>query len=128
MDIKFGPGGITMNDQVMNLVKGWFVIYKDKTIVTENDTVWRDVKRGEILILGIKWKDKFWTISGKTAYLQFKRGSVPISPSGVCTEDDIRCEERCIGYYEGNKKIIFKVNEHTGQMKPEVRDPENGTS
>lgn len=128
MDIKFGPAGITMNDQVMNLAKGWFIIYKDKTMVTENDTNWTDVDKGRILILGLKWFDKFWTINGKTAYVQFKRGSVPISPSGVCTEADIRCEERCIGYYEGNKKIIFRVNDRTGHMTPEVRVPENGRS
>ena len=128
MDISFGPHGISMNDQVMNLTKGWFVIYKDKTMVTENDTAWKDVNKLEIYILGLKWFDKFWTISGKTSYIQFKRGSVPFSPSGVCSEADIRCEERCIGYYEGSNKIIFRVNDRTGEMSPGVRGPSNGSS
>jgi len=124
MTIKFGPDGITMDDKMMNLSKGWFILYNDGTMVTEDDTDWYDVDRSKILALGLKWYDRFWTINGRTAYLQFKRGSVVFSPDG--SGSDIQCEERCIGYYEGENKVIFRVNERTGQMTPGVQVPNNG--
>lgn len=116
-----GPAGVTMDDNLMNLSRGWFVVYKNGSVVTEDNTEWGAVRKGDIKVLGLKWFDKYWTISGKTAYLQFKRGSVSISPSGVSS--DIACEERCIGYYEGSLKVIYKVNERTGRMTQEVREP-----
>lgn len=122
MDITIGPKGITMNDQVMNLSRGWFVIYKDKTMVTENECEWSEVNKSNILILGLKWFDRFWTLTGKTSYLQFKRGSAPWAP-GISGKVPITCEERCIGYYEGANKVIFRVDERTGRMTTEVREP-----
>jgi len=35
---------------------------------------------------------------------------------------DFVIEARYIGYYEGNKKIFYKVDEFTGQMKSEVKE------
>jgi len=122
MNLTIGPTGITMNDQVMNLVKGWFVVYKDKTMVTENECDWSNVKKNNILILGLKWYDRFWTLSGQTSYIQFKRGSAPWAP-GISGEVPITCEERCIGYYEGANKVVFRVNEWTGQMTTDVQEP-----
>lgn len=120
MSISVGPAGITMDDKMMNLSKGWFVVYADGSVVTEDEVDWQKVERNKIKILGLKWHQKFWTIRDKTSYIQFKRASVPFSPSGICTEEDMRCEERCIGYYEGSSKVIYRVNNHTGQMRPEV--------
>ncbi len=119
MSISVGPSGITMDDKLMNLSKGWFVVYTDGSLVTEDDTDWYKVKRGDIQILGLKWHNKFWTISGKTAYVQFKRGSAGFSPSGA-VDTSIVCEERCIGYYEGTSKVVYRVNEHTGRMRPGI--------
>lgn len=112
------PPGITMQDNLMNLQHGWFVVYKDGTVTTEDETEWQQVKKGNIEILGLKWNDKVWTIRGKTAWVQFKRGSVGFSLAGL--ETDIQCEERCIGYYEGKNKVIYRVNNHTGQMTLDV--------
>lgn len=126
LNITEGPAGITMDDKLMNLVKGWFVIYNDGSMVTEEEIDWGKVDKGKIKTLGLKWYEKFWTISGKTAYIQFKRGSAPFSPAGFY-ETNIRCEERCIGYYEGKDKVIYRVNERTGQMRPKVQGPPNDT-
>lgn len=113
------PAGITMSDSVMNLDRGWLVVYDDGTVVTENEIDWKRVKKGRIRQLAIKWRNKFWSVSGKTAYIQFKRGSVGISMGG--RDDDIRCEEHCIGYYEKDgSKVIYRVNHVTGKMRPQV--------
>jgi len=118
MSINNGPEGVTVCDRLMNLAAGWFVVFKDGNLVTEDELHWNKVRKGEIQILGIKWQDKIWTIRDKTAWVQFKRGSVPFSTTGVC--ETVNCEERCIGYYDGAKKIIYRVNNRTGKMKPEV--------
>ena len=118
MSISNNPSGITMNDKFMNLVSGWFVVYKDNTLVVEGDMEWNKVVKPQIQILGIKWHDKIWTIRDKTAWVQFKRGSVAFSPSGI--SDVVDCEEMCIGYYEGAKKVIYRVNNRTGKMRPEI--------
>jgi len=118
MSINKGPEGVTMCDRLMNLSAGWFVVYKDGTLVTEDEMHWNKVRKGEIQILGLKWHDKIWTIKDKTAWVQFKRGSVAFSSSGV--SDDSFCEERCIGYYEGSKKVIYRVSNRTGRMVPGV--------
>ena len=112
------PAGVNMNDQIMNLSRGWFVVYKDGSMVTEDEIDWVNVNRAEIKVLGLKWFDKFWTLSGKTAYIQFKRGWAPYAPNGG--EVPIFCDERCIGYYEGADKVIYRVKERTGKMKMTV--------
>jgi hypothetical protein len=118
MSINNGPEGITVNDRLMNLQAGWFVVYKDGTLVTEDELHWNEVRKGEIKVLGIKWHDKIWTIRDKTAWVQFKRGSVAFSSTGVSYNVD--CEERCIGYYEGKNKMVYRVNNRTGKMTPDV--------
>lgn len=111
------PAGITMQDNLMNLDVGWFVMYKDGSVVTEKELKWPKVVKGQIEILGLKWHDKVWSIRGKTAWLQFKVGSVPFALNGLFFDSDIFCEERCIGYYEGKNKIVYRVNNRTGRMR-----------
>jgi len=118
MSIKSGPEGLTMSDKLMNLQAGWFVVYKDGSLVTEDEVHWNKVRKGNIKILGLKWRDRIWSIRDKSAWVQFKRGSVSFSTTGV--SHNVDCEERCIGYYEGKSKIIYRVNNRTGKMTPEV--------
>ena len=105
-----------MNDDVMSQPKGWVVKYEDGTIITEydrdgNPRPWRSIPKRNIQSLSIKWHHKHWTITGRQNYFQFKRGS--ISPG----EEESRIEERCIGYWDGPDKIVYRVNERTGIMK-----------
>jgi hypothetical protein len=119
MGINNTPAGITMTDSIMNLSRGWFVVYNDGSVITEEETTWNKVRKGDIKLVGLKWFDKFWTIPNKTAYVApFKRGSVSFSSSG--SSSDILCEERCIGYYEGSSKVVYRVNERTGRMSMQV--------
>lgn len=115
MSINCGPAGITMDDKMMNLSKGWFVIYEDGRVVTEDEMDWSKVKRAGIKTIGIKWYDKIWTLTDQAPYIQFKRGSVPFSLHNE--EVEVQCTERCIGYYEGSSKVVYRVNEFTGQMR-----------
>jgi hypothetical protein len=112
----------TIDDRFMNFAKGWFVLYQDGTMVYEDDINWNSVVKKNIKLLGLKWYEKTWTISGKSSYIQFKRGMVAFSPSGG-SGSEVSLYERCIGYYdEKGKKVIYRVNDTTGVMAMEVRE------
>lgn len=111
-----------MNDAIMNMPRGWIVVYNDGIIITQYDVDgkevdWKKVPKRGIKSLTLKWgPHKKWTIAGKQCYLQSKRGW--ISP-GMTTPV---IEERCIGYWEGNNKVMYRVNENTGRMEMSVTD------
>jgi len=110
--------GITIDDTIANMARGWLVVYDDDTQVTESQMDWSEVDKKRIKILALKWYNKFWTIRGKTAYIQMKRGWVPMV---VGIDLEPFCEERCIGYYEGKNKVLYRVNDRTGQMTLDVQ-------
>ena len=108
-----------MNDDIMNMPKGWVLQYDDGTIITEYDkngtqTDWRSVPKVGIKSLSLKWNSKHWTLAGKSIYIQKKRAWVVPCP-GVNQRPNI--EYRYIGYWEGNDKIYYEVNEATGKMR-----------
>lgn len=108
-----------INDDIMNMPCGWVVHYKNGQIIVEydkdgNQRNWKNIPKKEIRSLSLKWYTKHWTITGKDNYLQKKRGWInPVA--GVNQEPNI--QYRYIGYWEGNDKIYYQVEEITGQMK-----------
>ena len=104
----------------MNLKKfrGWSVEYNDGTIIYEGQAHWNAIPKVGIKTLCLHYDQRQWYIHDKNAYLQKKRGSMPpFVPQG-----DFRIESRSIGYYDGNNKVWYTVNENTGKMKMEVED------
>ena len=115
-----------INDDIMNMPRGWIVQYEDGTIITEYDRNgvqrdWKGVPKRGIKCLSLKWHGKFWTIHSKEIYLQKKRGWItPVA--GVEQEPNI--QYRYIGYWEGNNKVFYQVDEHTGVMRMVVESLE----
>lgn len=113
-----------INDDIMNMPRGWIVHYDDGRIITEYDhhgkqKDWREVPKVGIKSLSLKWHNKHWTIHGKEVYLQKKRGWItPVA--GVDQEPNV--QYRYIGYWEGNNKVFYRVDERTGQMRLIVED------
>lgn len=107
-----------VNDDVLNMPKGWVVQYENGSIITEygrdgSQRDWRKIPKKGIKSLSLKWLSKSWTISGKEVYLQKKRGW--IIPGSSAVEPNV--ESRSIGYWEGNNKVFYQVDEETGVMK-----------
>lgn len=97
--------------------RGWSVKYADGTKINENQMSWKEIPKTEIIKVSLHFDGKRWDIHDKPAYVQKKRASViPGVP------ESFMVESRSIGYYEGNKKVWYTVNEFTGQMKMEVQE------
>jgi len=96
--------------------RGWEVEYPDGTTINENQMNWKKLpNKKDIVRLSLKWDGKQWDLRNKEAYAQKKRGmAVPGYPKTFLIA-------RYIGYYEGSKKIFYKVDEATGQMTLEVK-------
>lgn len=95
----------------------WEVEYSDGTIINEDQQDWKKIPKIDMVRLTLHYDGRRWDLHNKVAYLQKKRGSIiPNIPGSFCIES------RSIGYYEGNQKIWFTVNEATGQMKLEVEE------
>lgn len=97
--------------------RGWEVEYKDGTVLTEAQENWKRVPKVNIIRLTLHYDGRRWDIHNKIAYLQKKRGSVvPGIP------ESFQVESRSIGYYEGNLKVWYTVDEHTGRMSMETEE------
>ena len=101
----------------MSFRRGWEVEYEDGSIKREDKHSWKNISKVGIIRLTLHYDGRRWDLHNKESYVQKKRGSVvPGDPDSFCVES------RSIGYYQGNQKILFTVNEHTGQMRLEVKD------
>lgn len=97
--------------------RGWSVEYSDGTEIYEGQMEWKAVPKQNIVRLTLHFDGRRWDIDGERVYFQKKR--VSIIP-GV--KESLTVESRSIGYYEGNNKVFYTVDEHSGRMKMEVKD------
>ena len=95
--------------------RGWEVEYSDGTTIREGQQDWKKIPKVEMVRLTLHYDGRRWDLRNKVAYVQKKKGSVTPNIPG-----SFQIESRSIGYYEGNKKVWYTVNEHTGQMRMEV--------
>jgi len=97
--------------------RGWEAEYKNGRVIKETEMEWIKIPKVDMIRLTLRYDGKQWDIHNKLAYVQKKRASmVP----GVA--ESFVVESRSIGYYEGNQKVWYTVDEFTGQMKMEVVD------
>jgi hypothetical protein len=97
--------------------RGWEVEYENGTIINEDQIEWRKLPKNGIVRLTLRFDGRKWDINNKIAYVQKKKASViPGVP------ESFRVESRSIGYYEGNKKVWYTVDEFTGHMNMEVKE------
>jgi hypothetical protein len=97
--------------------RGWEVEYADGRIIKEAHMVWKKIPKVGIIRLSLLYDGKQWNIHDKPAYVQKKKASmIPGVPESFVVES------RSIGFYEGNQKVWYTVDEFTGQMNMEVVD------
>lgn len=99
------------------MLRGWEVELNSGTVIQEPQMSWKKVPKKDIVRLTLRYDGREWNLVNKEAYLQKKRGSmIP----GV--KDSFIIESRSIGYYEGNQKVYYTVNEATGKMSLKVEE------
>jgi hypothetical protein len=100
------------------MARGWVVKYKDGTVVPE----WifqRPFSQlpdiGEIDTVALVFEDRHWVLpKDKKFYFSQKGESVLFGTSGMI--GGRRIETRTLGYWEGDRKIKYTLNELTGEM------------
>ena len=95
--------------------RGWEVELKDGTILNENELMWKEVPKVKIKRLSLLFDNRRWDLEDKDAY--FVNNRVSMVP-GIAASMVV--EQRCIGYYEGAKKIYYIVDEPTGRFHMKV--------
>lgn len=97
--------------------RGWEAVYGDGTKINEDQAEWTDIPKDGIKRLTLHYDGRRWDLNDKAVYFQKKQASVV---PGI--QDSFRIESRSIGYYEATSKVMYTVNEHTGNMKMEVKE------
>lgn len=97
--------------------RGWEVLLDDGTIMQETKYEWKEVPKNKIVTLSLVYDGRRWEVSGKEAYFVLNRASmIP----GI--KESFRVEKRTIGYYEGNSKVLYTIDELTGKFSISVKE------
>lgn len=94
------------------MARGWEVELQDGTIMSEDSSEWREVPKIKIKRLTLIFDARRWDLTDKQAY--FVRNTASVVPG---SNESFRVERRGIGYYEGSAKVLYTVNEYTGEFK-----------
>jgi hypothetical protein len=92
--------------------RGWEVLLEDGRVMSEDTCAWKDVPKILIKRLSLLFDSRRWDLTGKAAY--FVRNTASVSPG---SQASFRVEKRCIGYYEGATKVLYIVDERTGDFE-----------
>ncbi len=95
--------------------RGWEVELYDGTIMQEDSYEWREIPKLKIKRLTLHFDKRRWDLTDKQAY--FVRTSASVVPGAP---ESFTIEKRGIGYYEGSNKILYSVNEFTGEFQMKV--------
>jgi len=106
------------------MMRGWVVKYIDGEIISEwefNQPFRFLPRQHEIQSVALFWNPKkYWVFSDKKHYFESKKGMFLM---GVPSPEGGFIVSRSIGYYEGNKKVTWTVDESTGVLnEPEIQE------
>lgn len=113
---------VISNNKVNLLMGGWYVQFKDGSVITESEMVWHKVpNKKDIVLMGLKWRNKHYEITNKLAYI----------PPGEKHRKDLTLAQnrmrtvttkvgKFIGYYDKDHKVIIRVDYKTGKFSKEI--------
>ena len=101
----------------MNRYRYWEVELSNGDIIREGQMEWKQVPKKAITRLSLFFDGRRWDLSGKEAYfVKYRASMVP----GI--QESMRLERRTVGFYEGNTKVCYHVDENSGRFYMEVID------
>lgn len=92
--------------------RGWQVELEDGTTMNEDNYEWREIPKVKIRKLSLLFDGRRWDLLNKQAY--FVSNTASVVPGSA---ESFSVERRGIGYYEGKEKILYTVDEFTGEFK-----------
>jgi hypothetical protein len=106
--------------KINTLEGGWYVVYGDGSVVTENDMPWIKVpNKTDIKIMGLKWRHKHFELEGKKAYVapgETHMRELSMRDTGKVSISKPSVVGRFIGYYDTDKKVITRVDLTSGKF------------
>lgn len=110
--------------QKINLLEGgWYVVFEDGSVITEAEMPWVMVpNKKNIKIMGLKRHNKHYEIEGKRNYIA--PGETHLRELAINNGTGVSVTKQTlvgwfIGYYEGIKKILWRVDFETGKFTKE---------
>ena len=95
--------------------RGWKAVYRDGTVVTEEQMHWNDVKEDEVIMLSIVRAGREYGLPPlRTKWIQAKTATAVMG-----SKPEI--QSRYVGFEHENSQIILRVMEDTGDCLVEVR-------
>lgn len=118
---------VWVGETEIKMSRGWVVLYKDGTIVCEDDMPWKKLpNKKDIKKVFMKYEDRIWSIDNQKYYtvptkrgyhdISMSAGGASISPQGI--------HSRTIGYYdvENKCKVFLRCDEVNGRVTWETED------
>lgn len=115
------------HSKINALQGGWYVVFYSGEVITEDDQIpWVMVPNKKLIkIMGLKRHNKYIEIEGKENYLapgETHCREIMINPGTEIAVTKQTLQGWFIGYYDGNRKIIKRVNADTGKITEEYID------
>lgn len=111
------------HEKINQLTGGWYAVFNDGTVVTEEEMPWSMVEgKKNVRLIGLKWRHKAYELEGKESYVP--PGETHLRDISIGSDNEIRITKsslvsRFIGYYDTDCKVIVRVDTDTGKFYEE---------
>lgn len=102
---------------------GWYAVFKDGSVITEEDMPWLEVpNKKDIKLMGLKRHNKYYEIEDKDIFAA--PGETHVREIIINPTDGVAVTKQSlvgwfIGWYEPDGKVLMRVDAITGQITQE---------
>jgi hypothetical protein len=113
---------MSTHPKINQLEGGWYVIFRDGSVVTHKDKPWAKIPKKDIMVMGLKWRHKYIELRDKDNYIP--PGETHMREISVARGDGVQVTKQqlvgqFIGYYGEKGKVITRINTATGRVTKE---------
>ena len=111
------------HEKINQLEGGWYVVFSDGSVITENDMIWVQVpNKKDIQIMGLKWRNKCFELKDKDSYIP--PGETHMRELSGAGDGKIQVTKqtlvgRFIGYYDEDCKVLSRIDTSSGEFTTE---------
>lgn len=111
------------HNKVNELAGGWYAVFKDGSVITEEDMSWIEIpSKINIKLVGLKRHNKYYELEGKLAYLP--PGETHMRELSMSVQSGVAVTKQSligwyIGYYDIDARVYWRVDAITGNFTEE---------